>query len=330
MKKILKVIGYGIVAVLVVIATGIVYLQYAFPNVDAAPSITIEKTPDLIKRGEYLANHVTVCIDCHSTRDFSRLSAPPLPGTIGKGGEKFDHSMGFPGTFYAKNITPDRETGLGNWTDGEIYRTITSGVDKNGDPLFPVMPYQSYSQLTTEDAYAIVAYLRTLQPISNEVPASKADFPANLMLRTMATKPHPTEVSALGDEVSYGKYLLTIAGCSDCHTPKEKGAPVEEKYLAGGFEIPFPNGTLRASNITPDRVTGIGNWTEDAFVNRFKMYADPAMTANALTPDDFNTIMPWKMFSGMKEEDLRAIYKYLMSLEPIKNKVEKFTPASKS
>ncbi|MCC9138587.1 c-type cytochrome [Pontibacter silvestris] len=329
MKKVLKLAGYVAVAFVVIVAAGIIYLQYAFPNVDAAPVITIKTTPELIKRGEYLANNVSVCIDCHSSRDFSRFSAPPMPGTIGKGGEKFDHSMGFPGTFYAKNITADKESGLGNWTDGEIYRAITSGVNKSGDPLFPVMPYKAYSQMTTEDAYAIVAYLRTLQPISNNIPASEADFPMNLILRTMATMPKPTKQSALGDKVSYGKYLLTIAGCPECHTPQEKGTPIEGKFMAGGFEYPFPNGTLRSSNITPDKETGIGTWTEDAFVKRFKMYVDPAITASKLGSDDFNTLMPWKMYAGMKEEDLRAIYKYLMSLEPNKNKVEKFTRTHK-
>lgn len=271
MKKVLKITGYVVVALVTVVGAGIIYLQYAFPNVDAAPVITIEKTPALVERGEYIANHVAVCIDCHSTRDFSRFSGPPDPSTTGKGGDKFDHSLGFPGTFYTRNITSDKETGIGTWTDGEVYRAITRGVSKNGDPLFPVMPYKSYSQMTTEDAYAVVAYIRTLSPIKHKVQKSDPDFPVNLIMRTMPSDETPSllEKTALNDDVSKGEYLLTIAACNDCHTPKDK----EGMRLAGGMEFPTPDGgKLRSANITPDNETGIGKWTEEAFVQRFKMH----------------------------------------------------------
>ncbi|MEJ8801445.1 c-type cytochrome [Pontibacter sp. H249] len=332
MKKALKIFGYLVVAIVAIAAAGILYMQYAFPNVDAAPTISIKKTPALVERGEYLANHVAVCIDCHSARDFSKFAAPLVPGTEGKGGEVFNHSMGFPGTFYARNITPDKETGLGNWTDGEIYRAMTKGVSKNGDPLFPVMPYNAYNKMSKQDAYAIISYIRTLKPIKNEVPKADPDFPMNLIMRTMPLKEdaNSVEETALGDEVLRGKYLLTIASCGDCHTPAEKGKPIEGKYMAGGFEFKFPNGAvLRSANITPDKQTGIGTWSEDMFVQRFKTFENPAMTARKVSPDEMNTIMPWAMYAGMKEEDLRAIYKYLRTLEPQKNRIERFTPAPK-
>ncbi|WP_299702450.1 c-type cytochrome [uncultured Pontibacter sp.] len=328
MNKALKIVGILVVALLVVVAAGVVYLRYTFPKVDAAPVISIEKTPALVERGEYLAHHVAVCIDCHSTRDFSRFSGPIVEGTFGKGGDVFDHSMGFPGTFYARNITSDKETGIGNWTDGEVYRAITTGVSQNGDPLFPVMPYKAYANMTTNDAYAIVSYIRTLNPIEHKVPKSEPDFPMNLIMRTIPSgNPTPTDERTLDDEMVKGKYLLTIAACTECHTPQEKGQPIEGKFLAGGFEFKFPNGAVvRSVNITPDKETGIGNWTEDAFVQRFKNYEAPEATAKQIDPDAFNTIMPWAMYAGMKEEDLRAIYKYMMTLEPISNKVERYTP----
>ena len=328
MKKVLKITGYVVAVVVAALAAGFIYLQYAFPNVDAAPVISVEKSPALVERGEYLANHVAVCIDCHSTRDFSRFSGPLQPGTEGKGGDKFDHSLGFPGTFYARNITSDKETGIGAWTDGEIYRAMTKGVSKDGDPLFPVMPYKAFNQMRTEDAYAIIAYIRTLAPIRNEVPKSDPDFPMNLILRTMPSDEAPAlEKAALDGAVAKGKYLLTIASCGDCHTPRDKNTPIEGMHLAGGAEFPTPDGgVLRAANITPDKETGIGNWTEEAFVQRFKMQQHPA----AVAPGGPNTIMPWSMYAGMEEEDLRAIYRYLMSVEPINNKMERFTPPAKS
>jgi mono/diheme cytochrome c family protein len=321
MKKVLKIAGYGLIGLLTIIAAGVIYMQYAFPNVDAAPAITIRSTPELVARGEYLANHVAVCIDCHSTRDWSRFAGPLVPGTHGKGGDRFDQTMGFPGVFYAKNITSDKETGIGNWTDGDIYRAITSGVTKDGDPIFPMMPYNAYSQMSEQDVHAIIAYVRTLEPIKNEVPKSEPDFPFNLILRTMPIKATANTKPILEDRVSKGKYLFTVAACTDCHSPDK------EKYLAGGAEFNLPFGTIRSANISPDKETGIGSWTEDAFVNRFKQNLDPALAERKVGPKDFNSIMPWKMYAGMDEEDLRAIYQYLRTVTPQKNKVVKFTPA---
>ena len=328
MKKVLKIAGYTVVAIVAIIAAGIIYMQYAFPNVDAAPAITIKRTPALVARGEYLANHVAVCIDCHSTRDFSQFSGPIAPGTEGKGGDRFDHSMGFPGVFYARNITSDKATGIGAWTDGEVYRAITSGVSKNGDPLFPLMPYKAYSQMQEQDIYAIIAYIRTLAPIRHEVPKSDPDFPMNLILRTMPATPTAKAEPVLDDQVSKGKYLFTVASCAECHTPTDKGKPIEGKYLAGGSEFQLPTGAvLRTANITPDPETGIGKWSEAAFVNLFKQHLEPEEAARKLGPNDFNSIMPWVMYAGMKEEDLRAIYQYLRTVAPVNNKVVKFTPA---
>ncbi len=315
---------------MVIAAAGVLYVRFALPNVDPAPALAFDKTDVLVARGKYLANHVTVCIDCHSERDWSRFSGPVVPHTEGKGGERFSHEMGFPGTFYARNITSDPETGIGSWTDGEIYRAITTGVNKEGEPFFPVMPYPSYGKMTDTDIRSIIAYIRTLAPIKNPVPDSKADFPMNLILRTMPVHSTPTKETALNDVLAKGKYLATIGACADCHTPKEKGANIEGMDFAGGMEFAMPIGTLRSANISPDKSTGIGNWTEEDFVKRFKDTATPEALAKKVAPGDFNTIMPWSMYGGMEESDLRAIYKYLMSLEPIKHPIEKFTPAEKT
>jgi mono/diheme cytochrome c family protein len=151
----------------------------------------------------------------------------------------------------------------------------------------------------------------------------------NLIMRTIPSgSPTPTDERTLEDELVKGKYLMTIAACSECHTPQDKGKPIEGKFMAGGFEFQFPNGAVvRSVNITPDKETGIGNWTEDAFVQRFKTYEAPEATAAQVDPDAFNTVMPWAMYAGMTEEDLRALYKYMRTLEPIRNKVERYTPA---
>src|SRR5687768_11646792 len=143
MKKALKVVGI-IVSVLLLTVAGLAsYIKFGLPNVGPAPELKVEASAERIARGKYLANHVMVCMDCHSTRNWNEFSAPPVPGTLGKGGEVFDHKMGFPGVYYASNITP---SGIGDWTDGEIFRAITSGVRKNDKPIFPVMPHKNYGQ----------------------------------------------------------------------------------------------------------------------------------------------------------------------------------------
>lgn len=325
MKKLLKVIGVLLVVLVLVLVGGITYITQALPNIAAPEDLHVELTPARVARGEYLANHVTVCMDCHSTRDWNKLSGPVEPGTLGKGGEILDQSMNFPGRFVSKNITPFN---LKNWSDGEIYRAITSGISKDGHVFFPVMPYPYYNKLATEDVYSIIAYLRTLPAIESHPEASKAEFPMSVILHTIPEKPHPMPLPKPTDP-DYGAYLVNAAGCKECHTKMEKGKAVGEPF-AGGFEFHFPNGsTVRSANITPDKETGIGAWDKETFIRTFKQFTDssyvpPTIDWNA---QDYQTVMPWMMYGGMSEQDLGAIYDHLHALEPVVNKVEYWTPA---
>jgi mono/diheme cytochrome c family protein len=323
MKKVLKVLGI-LVLIIVLGVVGIAsYVKIGLPNVGPASDIKVNSTPELVQRGEYLANHVFVCIDCHSTRDWSKLSAPIIAGTQGKGGEQFDQTMGFPGKYFARNITP---AGIGNWTDGEIFRTITTGVDRNGKAIFPVMPYHAYGKMDAEDVKAVIAYLRTLPAIENKPPTSESDFPMNFLINTMPSKAELTTKPSPSDSVAYGKYLFTGAACHECHTPFDKGKFTEELAFAGGRSFPMPSGTITSANITPDKETGIGNWTREQFIKKFKFYADSANQNIVLKPTDMQTIMPWTMFGGMTESDLSSIYSYIQTLAPIKHSVIKFKP----
>lgn len=318
MKKIAKVIGMLVGVLVLGIAAVLLYVKLALPNVGEAPAIKVMATPARVERGRYLANHVTVCIDCHSTRDYTVFSAPPVPGTLGKGGEVFDQKAGFPGSFTAKNITP---YGIGNWTDGEIYRAITTGVSRDGHAFFPVMPYLYYSNMNDEDVQSIIAYLRTLTPIDSKPTESKADFPFNFILNTIPKKAEPMLLPDPNDELATGKYLVTIAGCVECHTQVDNGQIIKEKSFAGGREFKLPSGTLYTPNITPHKETGIGSWKKEAFITRFKTYADSSYKPQTVGATDFQTIMPWTMYAGMNEKDLGAMYTYLMSLPPISNTI---------
>lgn len=325
MKKFLKILGI-LVILLVVVAVGFsFYIKSAFPKVSPAPELKVEVTPERVKRGEYLANHVTVCMDCHSTRDWSKFSGPITPGTEGKGGEKFDESMGFPGEFISRNITP---YGVGNWTDGELFRAITTGVNREGEPFFPVMPYPYYGTLDKEDIYSIIAYIRTLPPIKNDVQKSSPSFPMSLILRTIPKDAQFTTRPDKSDIIAFGKYMVTASGCIECHTQVNKGKKIEGMEFAGGREFQFPTGdVLRSANITPDMETGIGKWTKEQFLAKFKQYDNADARNIPAKSGEMNSIMPWTMYAGMTTEDLSAIYDYLRTLKPIGHKVEKFSKA---
>jgi mono/diheme cytochrome c family protein len=322
MKKVFKWIGILIAAVVVILIGVIGYVKLMLPNVGDAPDLKVEVTPERVERGRYLANSVTICMDCHSKRDWTKFSGPITPGTEGGGGEMFDRTMGFPGVFYSRNITPH---GLGSWTDGEIYRTITTGVNKKGEALFPVMPYHKYGQLDEEDVYSIIAYVRSLPPVPNEVPAREVDFPFSIILNTIPQKAAPGKRPDPSDTLAYGKYLVSAAACGECHTPFVEGKFTEGMEFAGGRVFEMPGGTLRTPNLTPDP-TGLGYWSREKFLDKFHTYTDSGYHSPAVAMTDFNSIMPWTMYSRMTESDLISVYTFLKSLDPIKNEVTKFSP----
>ncbi|HWW63010.1 MAG TPA: cytochrome c, partial [Thermoanaerobaculia bacterium] len=164
MKTFLKVVGILLLVVVAVAVCAIAWLALRRPAQRPASTEKIEATPERLARGKYLAHHVTDCFGCHSDH-IDAFGFPPKPGTEGQGGMSFSKADGFPGFLAVRNITPDPETGIGNWTDGEILRAIREGVDREGKALFPMMPYGGYKELGDEDAKAIVAYLRTIKPI---------------------------------------------------------------------------------------------------------------------------------------------------------------------
>lgn len=316
--KALKITGKVLAGLIILVCLAMVYVKTALPDTGPAPDIKIERTPARIERGKYLANHVTVCMDCHSTRDWSRYAGPMAADGFGGGGEAFTQEMGFPGKFFAPNITP---YALKSWTDGEIFRAVTTGVNKDGKALFPVMAYHRFGQMDREDVYSIIAYIRQLPAMKKNIPESEPDFPVNFIINTMPRQAAFTKLPDQKDEIAYGKYLVNATGCVDCHSKTDKGSVVPGTEFGGGMEFSSPNGILRSPNITMHKETGIGTWTKEAFVARFKMYADSSYVSPKLAPGDINTPMPWTMYAGMKEQDLAAIFTYLRTIKPIENSV---------
>jgi hypothetical protein len=298
-----------------------VWVRTYRPDMRPAPVISVARTPAQIARGRYLAEHVTGCLGCHSHRDWSRFGGP-VAGPLGTGGDCLSKEYGLPGTVCTPNLTPDRATGLGGWSDGEVMRAVREGVDREGNALFPFMPYVEYRSLSDEDARAIVAYLRTLPAVAHAVPDTEVGFPASFFVRMVPTplgRPVPPPDRA--DRLAYGRYLTIVAGCRFCHTPTDShGRPIPGRDFAGGQEFRGPWGTQRAPNLTPHR-TGLAATGRDEFVGRFKAFegADLAVPAEQRGR---NTVMPWLEYAGMTREDLGAIYDYLRTLPPIANRVE--------
>lgn len=318
--KAVKVIGFILLGLLVIVAAAGTYVKVALPDTGAAPQIKIERTAERIKRGDYLANHVAVCMDCHSTKD-EHLYGAPVVGGIGAGGEKFDQQMDLPGKFYASNITPYK---LLSWTDGEIFRALTTGENKFGKAIFPLMPWGHIGQMDKEDVYSIIAYLRSIPAIKKDIPASEIDFPVNFIINTMPHKANLGSLPSENDTIKYGAYLVNAAACVDCHSKRYHGDIIPGTEFGGGMEFKQQGDVVHSANITPDKLTGIGSWSKDMFIQRFKSFEGKEKQAAKLNPGDPQIPMPWYMYAGMKANDLAAIYAYLRTVKPINNQVIAF------
>ncbi len=313
MKRALRWLGYGVLTLVCLAAAGVSYLYLAFPIMAAPSKQEIKPTAASLERGAYLAEHVAVCVDCHSQRDWSRFSGPVDKAEFGKGGEKFGHEMGFPGEIASPNITPGH---VGSWSDGELVRAITEGVTPDGRALFPLMNYPAYSKLCRQDVEALVSYVRTLAPSDHVAPETQLDFPLNLIVRTM---PKPAALSEPcsdeRDTVAHGKYLVNMAGCVDCHTQRNGPDLDVERLFAGGVEMKKDGVGVTTKNITPDP-SGIGGWSREAFIKRFAYYRERA-NLHHVAKGELQSPMPWSMYAGMTDDDLGAIYDFLRTVKPV-------------
>jgi mono/diheme cytochrome c family protein len=258
-----------------------------------------EETP--LERGTYLMRSIVACGNCHTPQG----PDGPVPGMELAGG--LDVSL--PGSVaYASNITPDPETGIGNWTDAEIITAIREGRRPDGSLIGPPMPIGMYRGLSDGDVQAIVAYLRSVPPVRNAVPKSRYDFPLPPAYGPpVVSVPEPDR----GDPVAYGAYLAGPAGhCMECHTPfGEAGFDYANRLGAGGLEIPGPWGVSVTANITPHPTDGIGQWTDEQIKTAITTGVRP--DGNHLMPP-----MAFAYYANIRGADLDAIIAYLRSLEP--------------
>jgi mono/diheme cytochrome c family protein len=319
---------YVVLTIVVVAGASAAWLMLRKPAQVAAVDIKVPMTPERIARGKYIFENLADCEGCHSQRDFSRVGGPEVISGCGRGNVLSDVLKGMPGRVVAPNITPDPETGIGKWTDGEKIRAIREGVDRDGRALFPMMPYVEYRHMSDDDVQAVVAFLDSLPPIRNPLPVTELKFPVNVMIKfapqPAGTVPPPNPA----DTMHYGEYLATVGGCGSCHTLQEKGRPVEGMKFAGGQQFVTTIGTVVTANITPDPDTGIGKWSEEFFVKKFAEYREYAEQGPPPLPGpQAFTLMPWLGMSHLSPEDLKAIYAYLHAVKPVRHYVERHPDA---
>lgn len=268
-----------------------------------AMSSGIVRAETLLERGTYLVQSIAACGDCHTPRDASghHIAAMEMAG-----GYEFNlMPLGRP---VAANLTPDKETGIGNWTDAQIIAALREGRRPDGTIIGPPMPISFYRQISDRDAQAIVAYLRALPPVRNAV--AKSVYERSL---PPSYGPPVTSVPEVpqSDKVAYGAYLAGPLGhCVECHTPVDKGRLDLTRLGAGGREFKGSGTVIVSANLTPDKTNGLGDWSDDAIKN--------AITKN-IRPDGTPLVafMPTPWFARMSGDDLDAIVAYLRSLKPV-------------
>ena len=272
---------------------------------------------DVVERGRYLVNTILACGNCHTPKS---ADGRPIAGEELSGGGLSFNAPFFAGS--ASNITPDKETGIGNWSDDEIKRAITQGARPDhgrlaGVPLAPLMWVAFYKAMTPGDLDAVVAYLRAVPPVRNVVPLPEYKL-------QIPRQPYPDAEKSftsadLLDPVRRGAYLVTIGHCMECHTPAKDGKTLYEQALGKGgkgygpgvikgYPGNWPGSVSR--NITSHPEAGLGRWT-DAEIKR-AVAKGVARDGHQLQPP-----MGFSWYSGLKEADLDAIVAWLRTLPPI-------------
>ena len=273
------------------------------------PDIAASSDPDVIATGRYLAYGPAHCANCHVPPELGpaldRGEEPPLAG-----GVTFHLP---PGTFRTPNLTPDRTTGIGALSDGQLARVLRYGVRRDGRAA---VPFMNYHQLSDADITALISFLRSQPAVSHRVPAHDLNLLGKavmaFLIRPTGPRAEPAKVSPAGATVERGEYLVSTVGeCADCHTQRSMvDGSFTGPRLAGGNGMPSdrsPDLLLVPPNLTPDPKTGrLASWSEDQFVARFRQ--------GKLIPE---SPMPWNAFGRMTEDDLRAVYRYLRSVPPV-------------
>ena len=313
---------FGAITILVIITMVIVAITFTIgwrsllgAKKRALTDRKFAATPQRLARGRYLVDGVLGCFGCHTDQDWSKPGAPPVAGKEGSGHVWSDQDLPW---LIAPNITPDKETGAGNWSDDTLARAIREGIGHDGRALFPIMPYSHYRQLSDEDLASVIVYLRTVPAVRNQLATTKMPFPLNFLMQNM---PQPVDAAVPAPDqstpVTRGNYLVRMGACEDCHTPQEKGQPMPGMDFAGGFLMHEPKGDVVSANITP-AASGIGYYNDASFVQ--------AMRIGKVGARPLHASMPWYFYGKMTEDDLKSVFAFLQTVKPVKHQVDNTEP----
>ncbi len=313
MKKFFKIAGIVLGSLIGVLLIAAAYINFSsLPTYEVnAPELIIKTDSVSVAEGRRMAQ--MTCFQCH-------MNDGKLEGKIMEGEESPF------GMIWANNITQHMENGIGKYTDGELAWLFRTGIKRNGDYAPPWMP--KFPNLSDQDMNNLIAYLHSdspeVRPSDKVQPKSQPSFLTKMLLR-VAFKPlpydgKPISTPPISDKVTYGKYLTTAKlDCFGCHSVDFKTQNLMEPEKTPGFfggGNPFENedGVIYSANITPDKATGIGNWTEEQFQQVMKF---------GTKPDGTTTRPPMPPFPLLTDEEISAVWAYLQSIPVIENDVNR-------
>jgi mono/diheme cytochrome c family protein len=277
---------------------------YVFDRPPVPPS---PPASDLVARGEYLVEGIAACGNCHSGRNDE---GEFVPGMEYAGNFVIEEA---PFIAYAPNITPDPETGIGEWTDEEIERAIREGIARDGRVMIPPMAYPYFRDISSNDMAAIIAYLRSVPAVRNEVPASVVKIPEAMPPSWGPPVTEPVPDIPRSDRLAYGRYLThTLGHCTQCHTPLVEGVEDFSRIGAGMNIFPKPFGfewSALAANITQHETLGIGAWTDDEIKRAITQGI--SRDGRQLVP-----FMAFDFYDKISDEDLDLIVEYIKTFPP--------------
>jgi hypothetical protein len=327
MRKFFKILKLSALILILIILGLYVFIQIKWDKKFDAPypEIAASKDSSVIARGEYLVYGPAHCAVCHVPLDKVFKVDDGLKIPLSGGWE--DNIAGF-GVMRAPNLTPDNETGIGKLTDAQLARSIRHMVSSDGRIIFPFMEYQ---EMSDQDVTAVISFLRNQEPVNHDVKSSEYKFLAKALIAFGMFKPKgpeniPPKYVQIDTTIAYGKYLANdIGNCRGCHIKMDNSGKQIGTDFSGGFKFhptQISGGyAFMSPNITPHPTkSAIGTWTEQEFITRFK-----SGRKHKGSP------MPWGAFSRMNETDMKALYRYLHSLEPVDIEIPKtvYAPGEK-
>ncbi|HET7206164.1 MAG TPA: c-type cytochrome [Terriglobales bacterium] len=288
------------------------------PKAEAAnvPSMPLARTPQRLARGRYLTE-LAHCFDCHSERDAKGGQVAHMKGA-GRVLPAIESNIPRPYFLVCPNITPDRKTGAGTWSDQQLARAIREGIGHDGRILTKTMPYWNFRYLSDEDLASIIVFVRSLPAVHHPLPKRNlAEQPVTNWRPEVQPPPLPPNAPAAARQ---GEYLVHLGNCTGCHTTTDpQNRPVPGMLFAGGRVFVRPWGTAASANLTRDP-SGLAYYDEAQFIRTIRT---GRVGARAL-----NRTMPYALIRHLNNDDLKAIFAYLRTLPPVQHRVDNTEPAT--